>query len=776
MSPTESEPKKKTKGFNIPRPDSVFPSVPRTPKQQVRVGAKSLYAPDPPEAAPSPTTERMLLPSAPVGNGFEPVAPPRSGHSTVPPLPSGLGAAGSGGGGNPNAGARTTPIVGRMDVSVPRPASDSPAHPGWTQPGLPGAHASPRMDLASTMPVFPSQTFRGFYGDNPGQASSSVPPAASSSYPPRPTMPPARTGVTRQGMPAVTPPPPATTRPGELPRIESYPVPSFNPAATIVGMPAVNPGPRNMPAANQTVMGMSIPPPPSNAGPSNIAAPTDPGAPTNPTTQRVVVRPTLSLGSPGPGGVGPLSLDALLQASVAESGHSSKSSGSWRLNLHNEKSTPVPLVRRSSPDMAPYMGMAHTSLGLGSAENVAPGQFSPQNYGAFASGNPSGFAASNGAPSMIAINQFQVVERLAQGGTGSVYLATRNASEQYALKVLRRENLGSEESEASLRREAQLLSELTHPNVVRLFDVGSEGGEPFLVMEFIDGLSLSELLSYPLRAPLSVGITIVRDALRALSYIHELERGPNPRGIIHGDVSPQNLLVGSDGRARLIDFGVAREPGLPARDSVVRCKPRYASPELLAGDPLGAESDLFAVGAVLFHVLTGRKLFTATEQAELLTQVTTAHIPPPSSANPEAPKAFDELCLRALQRDRTRRFQSAAEMLQALEFAASAAGLTLSEQAVADWVRRVRRSLIQDVELGADEVASLLATRGAANRNSGDRISLVPDTDRAPGPKLDATLYVRIAVVVALVLVAIAVVVFAIAAPDRFVQFFSGGK
>lgn len=373
---------------------------------------------------------------------------------------------------------------------------------------------------------------------------------------------------------------------------------------------------------------------------------------------------------------------------------------------------------------------------------------------------------------MIAISQFQVVERLAQGGTGSVYLATRSSSEQYALKVLRRENLGNEESQISLRREAELLSLLQHPNVVRLLDVGHDGGEPFLIMEFIDGLSLSELLSYPLPMPLAVGVTIVRDALRALAYIHDVEREGSPRGIIHGDVSPQNLLVGSDGRARLIDFGVAREPGMPARDSVVRCKPRYASPELLAGDPLGAESDLFAVGAVLFHVLTGRKLFNATDQNELIGQVTRAEIPPPSSVNPGAPRAFDDLSLRALQRDRTRRFQRAGDMLAALEHAAHHAGMQLSSTLVADWVSRVQKSLSEDVELAPAEVQALLTPSSRElGPESGRHSSVPPSGPRGLLARLSPP--VRFAIGVVAVIVALGIILFAILAPEAFVQMLS---
>jgi serine/threonine protein kinase len=525
-------------------------------------------------------------------------------------------------------------------------------------------------------------------------------------------------------------------------------------------------------------------------------------------------RPAFPTGASPPHGVHRshtgMSLEARLQAKVDERGASSTRR---HLQIQDDDSDPVPLVRRSYHDLSEEVGRTltgagplHTSLAGASpiaaasptaatsstaaavssaaapaspartAERLRPlaqVTIEPQNvHTRVGNTQRQGVLSFRGPDQMIAISQFQVVERLAQGGTGSVYLATRSSSEQYALKVLRRENLGNEESQASLRREADLLSVLQHPNVVRLLDVGHEGGEPFLIMEFIDGLSLSELLSYPLPMPLAVGVTIVRDALRALAYIHDVEREGSPRGIIHGDVSPQNLLVGSDGRARLIDFGVAREPGMPARDSVVRCKPRYASPELLAGDPLGAESDLFAVGAVLFHVLTGRKLFNATDHAELIVQVTRAEIPPPSSVNPAAPRAFDDLTLRALQRDRTRRYQRAEDLLAALEHAAHHAGMQLSSTLVADWVTRVQKSLSEDVSLAPAEVQALLKPGRDRNPDSG-RHSTIPPSG-PPGLLGRLSPPVRFAVGVVAVVIALAVILFAILAPEAFVRMLSG--
>jgi serine/threonine-protein kinase len=601
-----------------------------------------------------------------------------------------------------------------------------------------------------------------------------------------PPPPPNRSAGTLLGFPVVTD---GMARRGvsvfpSPPEAGSEPYPGFRPA-TSASPPA------SFPRTGKTTPGL----------PLTVDAPalarldhTTPGmpafSPQRGTGQSETPRPTLPAGTSPPEGVGRApssephsgtSLEARLQAQVDERG---VSSSRRHLQIQEDDSDPVPLVRRSYHDLSVEVGGSPTEAGAtrkNSASTVSAGPIRPlaqitieaQNERARQGNIPTaGVVPFRGASSMIPLSQFQVVERLARGGTGSVYLATRAADEQYALKVLRRENLGNEESQESLRREAELLTCLQHPHVVRLLEVGQEGGEPFLVMEFIDGLSLAELLSYPLPMPLVVGVTIVRDALRALAYIHDVEREGNPRGIIHGDVSPQNLLVGSDGCARLIDFGVARAPGMPARDSVVRCKPRYASPELLAGDPLGAESDLFAIGAVLFHVLTGRKLFNATEQSALIGQVTKADIPPPSSVNPGSPKAFDELCLRALQRDRTRRYQRAGDMLEALERAADNAAMDLSSTVVAEWVARVQRSLSQDVELAPAEVRALLEPGDTKDGPSDPGwVSTIPPAGAGLFGRLSPP--VRFAIGVVAVILALGVILFAILAPQQFVNMFS---
>lgn len=381
---------------------------------------------------------------------------------------------------------------------------------------------------------------------------------------------------------------------------------------------------------------------------------------------------------------------------------------------------------------------------------------------------------------MIAINNFQVVERLAIGGTGAVYLARRGGNEQYALKVLRHENLATPDAALSLQHEAEVLAALRHPNVVRLLDTGTESGEPFLVIEYIDGLSLVELLSHPVPIPLSVGVAIIKDLLAALAYIHDVEREGKPKGIVHGDISPQNVLVGLDGKARLIDFAGAREPGLPARDSFVRCKSRYASPELLAGEPLGPESDLFAAGAILFQLLTGRRPFSSAGPEALVDASAGDRLPLPSEVSNSCPRAFDRVCRRALERQRSARFQRAEDMLTALSEAAASVGIQHDAAEVGDWVRRAKHSRSGDVDFRADEIAALVSRQlfVANQARPGTAPERRTSTSREAQPsQADEALSVAKKVAIALSLLAIvaalAMLVYALSAPNDFAEMFS---
>jgi serine/threonine-protein kinase len=244
--------------------------------------------------------------------------------------------------------------------------------------------------------------------------------------------------------------------------------------------------------------------------------------------------------------------------------------------------------------------------------------------------------------------------------------------------------------------EARLSARVRHPNVVATLDVVTHEGEVFLVMEYIEGVSLAFLLrtrSGPTASPAptikpELTASIVSGALRGLHAAHEAtgEMG-EPLNIVHRDVSPQNILVGVDGTARVLDFGVAKALGRQqtTRDGAIKGKLGYMAPEQLSGRGVTRRTDVFAAGIVLWELLTGERLFARDDDAVTVTRVLMERVRPPSDVRPDVPRSLDPVVLRALERDPTKRYLSAHDMADALDAAMKPA----SSAAVGWWVRSI---------------------------------------------------------------------------------------
>lgn len=284
--------------------------------------------------------------------------------------------------------------------------------------------------------------------------------------------------------------------------------------------------------------------------------------------------------------------------------------------------------------------------------------------------------------------------RLAQGGTGSIYVCRRANGQQpqalFTMKVIRQHALQKEAAVFSFKREARVGALLHHLNAQTVVDSGTYDEQPFLILPYIEGGNLTALLVGEARPSPSAVVTVLLDVLRALQHAHCLTDEQGKRlGLVHGDVSPENILVGTDGVARLTDFGSARftaEGAGGQADAFGLGKPSYMSPEQLRGEALDVRSDIFAVGVVMWTALTGQKLFAAETYDQTVMRVMRRKIPPPSSLG--APEALDDVCLQALSRSPEGRFASADEMADALMTAAAKADLVASRERVAQWVRR----------------------------------------------------------------------------------------
>jgi eukaryotic-like serine/threonine-protein kinase len=309
----------------------------------------------------------------------------------------------------------------------------------------------------------------------------------------------------------------------------------------------------------------------------------------------------------------------------------------------------------------------------------------------------------------LTFGRYETIAKIGEGASGLVLLARARGEagfeRLFAVKVLHRDN---PEVSSALVREAQLACRIQHRNVVSVVDVGANRDGPYLVMEYVEGCTLSDLnaRSREQRPPRLV-LPILVDALFGLHAIHTCkdEQGAS-LGLVHRDVSPQNLLVGVDGASRISDFGIAAPHNRvrQTRTDRVRGTPGYLSPEQVVGGELDRRSDLFSAGVVLWNTLTGKKLFDGPTEHASLFHVLKRKIPRPSQAGLRPPAAFDALVLRALERDPARRFQSAEEMAIALRDAAMRAGALGAPSEVAGWVTTMfgveleaRRRAIRDV-------------------------------------------------------------------------------
>jgi hypothetical protein len=337
------------------------------------------------------------------------------------------------------------------------------------------------------------------------------------------------------------------------------------------------------------------------------------------------------------------------------------------------------------------------------------------------------------------LGRYALGEEIARGGLATVHLGLllgeSGFSRTIALKRLLPGFARDPEFVDAFLAEAKLAARIRHPNVVPTLDVLAQEGELFVVMEYVHGESLAGLIRAAAERgetiPLPVVSAIFGDALAGLHAVHEVkdERGA-PLNVIHRDVSPQNVLVGVDGVARVLDFGIAKAAGRAqiTRDGQVKGKLGYLSPEQLRQNA-GRGSDIYATGVCLWEALTMQRLFTGDNESAVLARIMAGIAPPPSKHVPELPPELDAVVVRALRRQPGQRFATAREMARALEAAVPSA----SPAEVGAWVEH----LVGPTLVGRADHIAALETEGATMRDppaaSGARPITTPAVlDEAP--------------------------------------------
>ncbi|MFT3839237.1 MAG: protein kinase [Myxococcaceae bacterium] len=277
-----------------------------------------------------------------------------------------------------------------------------------------------------------------------------------------------------------------------------------------------------------------------------------------------------------------------------------------------------------------------------------------------------------------AVGRYELLSKLATGGMAEVFLARQTGLQGFEKLVVVKRILphfaNNEEFVTMFVDEARTAAELSHPNVVSTFDIGQDKGAWFIAMEYLHGQDLSHLLKRAQqrgeRFPIELSLRIIIDGAAGLNHAHQKkDKQGQPLNIVHRDVSPQNLFVTYDGVTKLLDFGIARAARRSSRTEagVVKGKYGYLSPEQLDGKELDPRSDEFALGIVLWELLTQRRLFNKPSDAEVLRAVMECNIPRPSTVAPDVPAELEDVVLKALEKDPARRYKDCGEFGAALE-------------------------------------------------------------------------------------------------------------
>jgi eukaryotic-like serine/threonine-protein kinase len=264
------------------------------------------------------------------------------------------------------------------------------------------------------------------------------------------------------------------------------------------------------------------------------------------------------------------------------------------------------------------------------------------------------------APQTVVDERYSIINRIGSGGMADVYCAQDlQLGRKVALKLLYRRFAEDEEFVERFKREASAAAGLQHPNVVGVYDRGEWDGTYYIAMEYLEGRSLKQEEEGPL--PAERAIDIVIQILRAARFAHQ-------RGIIHRDIKPHNVILDEEGRAKVTDFGIARAGASDMTETgSIMGTAQYLSPEQAQGHAVSAESDLYAIGIVLYELLTGRVPFDGDSPVTIaLKQVSELPVPP-SAYVPSVSQDLDAIVLHALEKDPARRFGDADEFIAALE-------------------------------------------------------------------------------------------------------------
>jgi serine/threonine-protein kinase len=335
------------------------------------------------------------------------------------------------------------------------------------------------------------------------------------------------------------------------------------------------------------------------------------------------------------------------------------------------------------------------------------------------------------AAPVVTVGRYALRHEIASGGMAVVHLGrlmgAAGFSRTVAIKRLHPHLARNPEFVAMFLDEARLAARIRHPNVVSTLDVVATEGELFVVMDYVAGDSLARLLRAAgdrhERAPLPVAASIMVNVLHGLHAAHEAcdEQG-HPLSLVHRDVSPHNVLVGTDGQAHVIDFGVAKATGRAqvTREGQLKGKLAYMAPEQLQGKKVDRRADVFGAGVVFWEMLTGQRLFDGADEGEIYGKVLRGDVPRPSKVISDIDRKTDAIALRGLARNPARRYESARVMALAIEESLPLA----TPSQVGQWVERLMADVLAERR---QQIAEIEREVEGADGGTAIRLSRPPD-------------------------------------------------
>lgn len=310
--------------------------------------------------------------------------------------------------------------------------------------------------------------------------------------------------------------------------------------------------------------------------------------------------------------------------------------------------------------------------------------------------------------------RYAILKKIGEGGKGTVYKARDTVLNRVVAIKMLKTTIPSEEAYSRFMREAQVVAKLNHPNIVSIYDIGKEDEKQFFVIEFVDGMSLRDLMkTYPegkcdMQTVLRIGI----DVCGALQYAHSL-------GVLHRDIKPENILITQEGIAKLMDFGLAKMIGQPSitQEGIIVGTVAYVAPENALGKGSDVRSDMYSFGAVLYETVTGRPPFPGEDPVKVIFSHIHDYPVSPSRLNPKVPQALADCIMKLLEKEPGKRYQSAADLLRVLREIAEG---FLREVLVPSYklgvvVPSPRPSAVKEVQL-IDRVEELGALREAVDK------------------------------------------------------------